>query len=106
MTSSCQECQDRDKVGKTHELFDNFGDIPECFSKMKFFHNDFSKVAIGLVFCSTFHPSGFSYLHLVGHMTWKENQRILDGSVSIIKSDPGNDLKISTAYVDKAMTWL
>ena len=40
-------------------------------------------------------------------MTWNDNQRLLkDGSVGIIKSDLGSDLKTSTACVNKAMTWL
>ena len=67
-------------------------------------YNDFSKLAIGLVFSNTFCPSGFSYLHLVGHMTWKDNQRLLDGSIGVIKFDLGGYLKTSTAYVNKAMT--
>ena len=105
MTSSCPECCARYKVGKTLELFDNFGDILECFNRMKSY-NDFSRLAIVVVFCNIFWSSGFSYLHLDRHMTWKDNQRILDGSIGVIKCDLGGDLKTSTDYVNKAMTWL
>ena len=90
---------------KLIDLFDNFGDIPQCIQQMTSYH-DFSKIAIGSLICNTFCPSGYSFLHLAGHMTWKCNESILDGTISVIKTDKSGDLKMTTGYVKPAKTWL
>ena len=66
------------------ELFDDFGKQPQCIKDLSSY-TEYSKLAIAALSYNIFHPTGYSYLHLVGHVTWSENRNILDGTVGVIK---------------------
>ena len=92
MTSSCLECSGRYKRGKKIELFDDFGEQPQCIKDLSSY-TEYSKLAIAALNCNTFHPTGYSYLHLAGHVTWKEDQNILDGTIGVLKTGTLDNLE-------------
>ena len=69
-------------------------------------YTEYSKLAIAALNCNTFHPTGYSYLHLAGHVTWKENQNILDGTIGVLKTGTLDNLETKSTLVRKAMSWL
>ena len=68
--------------------------------------HEYLKLAIASLNCNTFHPTGYSYLHLVGHVTWRENQNILDGTIGVVKAGALDNLQTTNTLVKKAMSWL
>ena len=105
LTSSCRECNGRYKKGKTVELFDDFGKQPQCITDLSSY-TEYSKLAIAALSCNTFCPTGYSYLHLAGHVTWRDNRNILDGTIGVIKEGIADTLQTTNTLVKKAMSWL
>jgi hypothetical protein len=61
-------------------LFDDFGEIPDCVKSLKSY-NDYRKLAIGSLSCSTFKPPGNTYLHSVGDIWFNKDPRVFRGMV-------------------------
>ena len=99
--SSCLECHRRFSKGKQVELFDDFGPQPQCIKNLTSY-SEYSKLAIASISCNTFRPSGYSYLHLAGHVTWKENQKILDGTIGVLKPEQLADLETTNAVFENS----
>ena len=55
LTSSCLECSVRHRKGKTLDLFDDFGDQPQCIKDLSSY-TEYSKLAIASLNCNTFAP--------------------------------------------------
>ena len=56
LTSSCLECSGRYKKAKTIELFDDFGEQPQCIKDLSSY-TEFSKLATAALNCNTFQPN-------------------------------------------------
>ena len=97
-TSFCLECYNRFKVGKNVELFDNFGKQPNVIKNLTSC-TEYSKLAIAALYCNTFRPTGYSYLHFASHVTWKDNRNILDGTLGVVKSRNKEDLPTNDTLV-------
>ena len=54
--------------------------------------SQYSELATAALRCITFHPSGYSYLHLAGHVTWKDNKSTPYGTIGVLKEGLGGDI--------------
>jgi hypothetical protein len=78
-------------------LFDDFGEIPDCVKSLKSY-NEYRKLAIGSLFCSTFKPPGYTYLHSVGDIWFNKDPRVFRGMVGLLYE--GQHKELSTTSTD------
>lgn len=73
VASCCKVCKNNHRTGKLVDHFHEFGDIPQCIKGMTSYH-DYRKISMASLFCSTFKPPGFTYLHMTmmtGNLTFR-----------------------------------
>ena len=63
---------------RPEELHDDFGDLPDCIRAVSGF-GESRRLALGSLFCNTFKPSNYSYVHSSGKMGFSMNVAHLRG---------------------------
>ncbi len=105
MTSACLTCSGNYKKAKSPHIFDDFGPIPECIATLTSY-TEYRKLSIASIYCNTFRPLGYSYLHSKGDITMQPNKDLFKGLVGFMKPDETGELPTTIKNVAKAMTWL
>ena len=103
---SCRHCACR---ASPENLFDNFGVIPDCIKAVAGF-SESRRLALGSLYCSTFKPSNYSYVHCSGKMGFSMNTAHLKGMAGILKFGDPSEGDITAPYnreaVLTAFSWL
>ena len=87
-------------------LFDDFGDIPDCFTKLSSYAEK-RQLALGTVYCSSFYPTRFSYLFMSGEVGLKGKSP--QGMLGLL--NPGKEIpdmygKVNREVVRDCLIWL
>ncbi len=105
-TGSCRHCAHRTSP---ENLFDHFREIPECIKAVAGF-GESRRLALGSLYCSTFKPSNYSYVHCSGKMGFSMNTAHLRGMAGMFKFGDPSEGDITTPYnresVLTAYRWL
>ena len=103
---SCRHCASAERP---EELHDDFGDLPDCIRAVSGF-GESRRLALGSLFCSTFKPSNYSYVHSSGKMGFSMNVAHLRGMAGMLKFGDLSEGHITTGYdresVLRAFRWL
>ena len=103
---SCRHCASAERP---EELHDDFGDLPDCIHAVSGF-GESRRLALGSLFCSTFKPSNYSYVHSSGKMGFSMNVAHLRGMAGMLKFGDLSEGDITTGYdresVLRAFRWL
>ena len=103
---SCRHCASAERP---EELHDDFGDLPDCIRAVSGF-GESRRLALGSLFCSTFKPSNYSYVHSSGKMGFSMNVAHLRGMAGMLKFGDLSEGDITTGYdresVLRAFRWL
>ena len=90
-------------------MHDDFGDLPDCIRAVSGF-GESRRLALGSLFCSTFKPSNYSYVHSSGKMGFSMNVAHLRGMAGMLKFVDLSEGDITTGYdresVLRAFRWL
>ncbi len=105
MTSACNYCSNHFKKGKIPHLFDDFKPIPDCIATLTSY-SEYRKLAIASIYCNTFRPLGYSYLHCKGDITIQPNKDLFKGMVGFVKPDESGELPTTPANIATALSWL
>ena len=103
--SSCYECFTKLSKGQNFYLFDDFGEIPDCVKSLKSY-NEYRKLAIGSLFCSTFKPPGYTYLHSVGDIWFIKDPHVFRGMVGLLYEGQNKELSTTSTDLKKVLMWL
>jgi len=102
--SSCYECFTKLSKGQNFYLFDDFGEIPDCVKSLKSY-NEYRKLAIGSLFCFTFKPSGYTYLHSVGDIWFNKDPLVFRGMVGLLYEGQNKELSTTSTDLKKVLIW-
>jgi hypothetical protein len=102
--SSCYECFTKLSKGQNFYLFDDFGEIPDCVKSLKSY-NEYRKLAIGWLFCSTFKPPCYTYLHSVGDIWFNKDPRVFRGMVGLLYEGQNKELSTTSTDLKKVLMW-
>ena len=78
---SCRHCASAERPEQLH---DDFGDLPDCICAVSGF-GESRRLTLGSLFCSTFKPSNYSYVHSSGKMGFSMNVAHLRGMAGMLK---------------------
>ena len=103
---SCRHCASAERPEQFH---DDFGDLPDCIHAVSGF-GESRRLALGSLFCSTFKPSNYSYVHSSGKMGFSMNVDHLRSMAGMLKFGDLSEGDITTGYdresVLRAFRWL
>lgn len=103
---SCRHCANKTTP---ENLFDDFGDIPDCIKAVSGF-GESRRLALGSLYCSTFKPSNYSYVHCSGKVGFSMNTAHLRGMAGMLKFGDPSEGDITAPYnrenVLRAFQWL
>jgi len=69
-------------------------------------YNEYRKLDIGLPFCSTFKPPGYTYLHSVGNICFNKDPRVFRGMVGLLYEGQNKELSTTSTDLKKVLMWL
>ncbi len=97
--SVCQVCLTQLKKGSKIDCFDDFGEIPQCIKQLKSFY-EYCKLSIGNLWCNTYKPRGYTYLHSTGMMNvCRNSDKNLRGMIGMLQEGEDPKLKVSHSEV-------
>ena len=103
--SSCYECFTKLSKSQNFYLFDDLSEIPDCVKSLKSY-NEYRKLAIGSLFCSTFKPPCYTYLHSVGDIWFNKDPRVFRGMVGLLYEGQNKELSTTSTDLKKVLMWL
>jgi hypothetical protein len=63
------------------------------------------KLAIGSLFCSTFKPPGYTYLHSVGDIWFNKKPCVFRGMVGLLYEGQNKELSTTSTDLKKVLMW-
>ena len=77
----CRHCGN---INSSEELFDDFESLPDCIKDVAGF-GESRRLTIGSLYCSTFKPSNYSYVHSSGPIGYGVSIDHLRGMAGILQ---------------------
>jgi hypothetical protein len=68
-------------------------------------YNEYRKLAIGSLFCSTFKPPGYTYLHSVDDIWFNKDPRVFRGMVGLLYEGQNTELSTTNTDLKKVLMW-
>ena len=103
--SVCSLCRNRYKTSKQVDLFQDFGEVPQCFKQLSSYQ-EYRKLSIASIYCSTFKPPGYAYLHSAGSCSVSPNLRNYRGMIGMLHVGCSPELETSNVHVRTCIHWL
>ena len=68
-------------------------------------YNEYRKLAIGSLSCSTFKPPCYTYLHSVGDIWFNKDPRVFRGMVGLLYEGQNKELSTTSTDLKKVLMW-